>query len=74
MPFITDYTDFIEITENQKDRLFDLCWRSWLSGLMGKKITREEYVREQLEIVPDSEGYQFIVPRFEKRMYRDIEI
>ncbi len=65
MPYTIDVKDFIELSEHQIWKMNKLAHHRHYSNM-----TKEDYLKEQLEIVPNSEGYYFVIPagRMHKRI------
>ncbi len=73
MPYVNDYSNFIKITGAQEGKLISLAWASYVK-FYGKKLDYDWYLKEQLRIVPESEGYEYCVSRPEKKMYKIVEL
>ncbi len=70
MPYITDEKDFIEITDEQADKLSQLHWKAYVLK-MGVKELR----KEQNNIVADSSGYLFICNGLRQtKLYKEVLI
>lgn len=73
MPYINDFNDSIDITEEQRSALASLAWRKYVEGMI-RTVDNDRYLADQLNIVPNSTGYQLCIPRPENKMYKIVEL
>ena len=70
MPYITDENDFIELTSEQADRLYQLHWKAYVL-----RMDVDELRKEQNVIAPDSSDYIFICYGLRQtKLYKEILI
>ena len=70
MPYITDENDFIELTSEQADKLYQLHWKAYVL-----RMDVDELRKEQNVIAPDSSDYIFICNGLgQTKLYKEILI